>query len=88
MLQSLKLVFFPFVEKPNGDDWFVRYQMIRGICQGLQYLHDKLINHLDLKPENVMLDAHMEPKITDFGLSRCLDQGQSKIITQNICGTR
>ena len=49
--------------------------MIRGICQGLQHLHEKQINHLDLKPENVMLDAHMEVKITDFGLSRILDQG-------------
>lgn len=64
-----------FEEKPHGDDWATRYHMIRGICQGLQHLHEKQINHLDLKPENVMLDAHMEVKITDFGLSRILDQG-------------
>uniref|UniRef100_A0ACD5V9J0 Uncharacterized protein n=1 Tax=Avena sativa TaxID=4498 RepID=A0ACD5V9J0_AVESA len=73
-------------DKSQGDDWPLRYQMIRGICQGLHFLHGELINHLDLKPENIMLDAQMEPKITDFGLSRCLDQGHS-IITQNILGT-
>ncbi|VAI63733.1 uncharacterized protein LOC119326310 [Triticum dicoccoides] len=73
-------------ERHHGDDWHVRYQMIVGICQGLHYLHEKYINHLDLKPENVLLDADMKPKVTDFGLSRCLDQGQS-IITQNILGT-
>lgn len=73
-------------DKSQGDDWPLRYQMIRGICQGLHFLHGELISHLDLKPENVMLDAQMEPKITDFGLSRCLDQGRS-IITQNILGT-
>jgi len=73
--------------KSRGDDWPTRYQMIVGICMGLRYLHDKKINHLDLKPENIMLDAHMEAKITDFGLSRFLDQGQSRIITQNIRGT-
>ncbi|CAM0908262.1 unnamed protein product [Alopecurus aequalis] len=61
--------------------------MIRGICQGLYYLHGEHISHLDLKPENIMLDAHMEPKITDFGLARCLNQDQSKVITQNILGT-
>jgi len=61
--------------------------MIRGICQGLYYLHGQRIIHLDLKPENVMLDARMEPKITDFGLSRCLDKGQSKMITENKPGT-
>uniref|UniRef100_A0ACD5TR01 Uncharacterized protein n=1 Tax=Avena sativa TaxID=4498 RepID=A0ACD5TR01_AVESA len=74
-------------DRSQGDDWPLRYHMIRGICQGLHFLHRERINHLDLKPENVMLDAQMEPKITDFGLSRCLDQGQS-IITQNILGTR
>jgi len=70
-------------EKSHVDDWPLRYQMIRGICQGLYYLHGEHINHLDLKPENVMLDAHMEPKITNFGLARCFEQDQSKITTQN-----
>ncbi|VAI63784.1 unnamed protein product [Triticum turgidum subsp. durum] len=74
-------------EKAQGDDWSVRYNMIRGISQGLHFLHNKQINHLDLKPENIMLDAEMEPKITDFGLSRFLGQGQSKMITQHIVGT-
>ena len=76
-----------FVEKAQGVDWSVRYNMIRGISQGLHFLHDKQINHLDLKTENIMLNAEMEPKITDFGLSRFLGQGQSKMITQHIVGT-
>jgi serine/threonine protein kinase len=79
---------FSFAEKSHQDDWPLRYRMIRGICQGLHYLHDQHINHLDLKPENIMLDSQMEPKITDFGLSRLLDQGESKIITEKIIGTR
>ncbi|KAF7087354.1 hypothetical protein CFC21_090552 [Triticum aestivum] len=74
-------------EKPHQEDWRARYKMIRGICQGLHYLHDKQIIHRDLKPENVMLDAQMEPKITDFGLSRFLDQGISTLVTQHIAGT-
>jgi serine/threonine protein kinase len=82
------MFFVSFTEKSNGGNWLVRYKMIRGICQGVHYLHGKHIYQLDLKPENVMLDTNMEPKIIDFGLSRCLDQGQSKMITQNIVGTR
>uniref|UniRef100_A0A453Q780 non-specific serine/threonine protein kinase n=1 Tax=Aegilops tauschii subsp. strangulata TaxID=200361 RepID=A0A453Q780_AEGTS len=74
-------------EKPHQEDWPARYKMIRGICQGLHYLHDKQIIHRDLKPENVMLDAQMEPKITDFGLSRFLDQGTSTLLTSHIAGT-
>lgn len=48
--------------------------MIKGICEGLRYLHEENdrapIIHLNLKPANVLLDADMEPRITDFGLSR------------------
>ncbi|VAH69398.1 unnamed protein product [Triticum turgidum subsp. durum] len=83
---------------PNGSlqlylteetiEWTRRYQMIKGICHGLQYLHKERINHLDLKPENVLLDAYMEPKITDFGLSRWFHEGQSRIFTKSTPGTR
>jgi serine/threonine protein kinase len=65
----------------------VCYKIIKGICEGLQYLHDKNIVHLDLKPANILLDDNMTPKITDFGVSRCFDDNQSQHITQNIMGT-
>lgn len=74
-------------EKGLGCEWSVCYQIIRGICQGLHYLHQERITHLDLKPENVLLDAHMEPKITDFGLSRFIDEKQSKIFATHVYGT-
>ena len=54
---------------------------------GLHYLHQGCIYHLDLKPGNVLLGTHMEPKITDFGLSRCIDENQSTICTVNLYGT-
>lgn len=63
--------------------WRHRYQIIRGICQGLHHLHQKNILHLDLKPANILLDDNWEPKITDFGISRCFDQIQSQVITKN-----
>uniref|UniRef100_K3ZIE1 non-specific serine/threonine protein kinase n=1 Tax=Setaria italica TaxID=4555 RepID=K3ZIE1_SETIT len=74
-------------ENIDGYEWSIRYKIIKGICQGLHYLHQSRINHLDLKPANVLLGAHMEPKITDFGLSRCIDENQSTIFTTNLCGT-
>lgn len=84
---------------PNGDlqhyieaishshDWRIYYQMIMGICQGLKYLHEKQIIHLDLKPKNILLDAYMRTKITDFGLSRCFDEGQYIAIIEDTPGT-
>lgn len=55
----------------RGLEWDTRYQIIKGICEGLYYLHkEKSIIHMDLKPANILLDDGMMPKITDFGLSR------------------
>ncbi|KAK1661975.1 hypothetical protein QYE76_050134 [Lolium multiflorum] len=70
-------------------DWHSRYKIIKGICNGLHYLHEQIDNpilHLDLKPANVLLDDKLAPKITDFGLSRLLDQHQT-ISSPNRAGT-
>ncbi|TVU26834.1 hypothetical protein EJB05_29399, partial [Eragrostis curvula] len=55
----------------GGLDWCERYQIVKGICEGLQHLHkDKCIVHMDLKPDNILMDDNMVPKIADFGLAR------------------
>ncbi|GJN04854.1 hypothetical protein PR202_ga22430 [Eleusine coracana subsp. coracana] len=74
-------------EKIHGYEWSMCYKIIKGISEGLHSLHQKRINHLDLKPANVLLGAGMEPKITDFGLSKCNDGTQSTIVTKNLKGT-
>ncbi|XP_023328356.1 myosin light chain kinase family member 4 [Eurytemora carolleeae] len=59
---------------------------IRRICKGLEYLHQALIVHLDLKPENIVCinRSSTDIKIIDFGLAKKL------LPTQEIkvmCGT-
>ena len=68
-------------------DWGTCYEIIKGICEGIQYLHENQIIHLDLKPSNIMLDQNMVPKITDFGLSGCFDENRSRHYTKTILGT-
>ncbi|XBH65367.1 hypothetical protein VPH35_118980 [Triticum aestivum] len=71
-----------------GLEWNMRYDIIRGICGGLRYLHEEChIVHLDMKPDNILMDANMTPKIADFGLSRIFGDKQSQTITQNRLGT-
>jgi serine/threonine protein kinase len=61
----------------TGYNWATRYRIIRGACEGLKYLHEGLefpLLHLDLKPDNILLDNNMTPKIADFGVSRFFDE--------------
>ncbi|XP_037441873.1 receptor-like cytoplasmic kinase 176 isoform X1 [Triticum dicoccoides] len=72
-----------------GFGWHTRYKIIKGICEGLNYLHNgskESIFHLDLKPANILLDRNMMPKIGDFGLSRLFDSTET-CSTKGIIGT-
>jgi serine/threonine protein kinase len=76
-----------FVDASCEPEWTQYYQIIKGICTGLLYLHENRIVHLDLKPANILLDDNLVPKIADFGLSRCFDEKQSHAITSKLFGT-
>jgi len=70
-------------------DWHTRFKIIKKICEDLKYIHDELeepIYHLDLKPDNILLDKDMVPKIADFGLSRIFGNELARI-TRNPYGT-
>ncbi|TVU16864.1 hypothetical protein EJB05_37021, partial [Eragrostis curvula] len=76
-------------DESSGLDWNQRYEIIKGICSGLHFLHGAShIVHLDLKPENILMDDAMMPKCADFGLSRLLGVQKSRtIICGNIAGS-
>nr|XP_051228906.1 uncharacterized protein LOC127346671 [Lolium perenne] len=54
--------------------WDLRFNIIKGVCDGLKYLHDAKIMHFDLKPASILLDEKMVPKIGGYGLSRLMGE--------------
>ena len=48
--------------------------ILRGILEGLAYLHSEGIVHRDLKPDNVLMADGVVPKIADFGLATFISE--------------
>ncbi|MDQ6692199.1 MAG: serine/threonine protein kinase [Candidatus Dormibacteraeota bacterium] len=44
--------------------------VLEGLLRALEYAHRRSVVHLDVKPENVLMAATGEIKITDFGIAR------------------
>jgi predicted Ser/Thr protein kinase len=47
-------------------------EIVRQVCDALQFAHDKGVVHRDIKPENILLDSQGRVKIADFGLAKLL----------------
>lgn len=48
-------------------------EIIIKMCDSLQYAHESEVVHRDIKPSNILLDKQGEPRLTDFGLAKCMD---------------
>lgn len=61
--------------------------LVKKIGKALSYAHQQGILHRDLKPSNILVDERGEPFLTDFGLARIAQQGESTMSVDVMLGT-
>ncbi|URE20777.1 LRR receptor-like serine threonine-protein kinase [Musa troglodytarum] len=95
-----RLVVYEYLENKSLDqaifgnnnlhlDWPIRFEICLGIARALAYLHEESrvrIVHRDVKASNILLDANLNPKISDFGLAKLYDDDKTHISTR-VAGT-
>lgn len=63
----------PITDYCRGRDLRDRIALVQQLCDALQYAHERLVVHRDLKPTNILVTADGTPKVLDFGIAKILD---------------
>ena len=56
----------------RGLDVTARLKLFLQVCAAVQFAHQRLIVHRDIKPGNILVTADGTPKLLDFGISKIL----------------
>uniref|UniRef100_A0A8C7K340 receptor protein-tyrosine kinase n=1 Tax=Oncorhynchus kisutch TaxID=8019 RepID=A0A8C7K340_ONCKI len=78
-----------FLRKHDGQFTVIQLVgMLRGIVSGMKYLSDMSYVHRDLAARNILVNSNLVCKVSDFGLSRVLeDESEAAYTTQEVTGT-
>ncbi len=88
--EGLPYIAMEYVEGAPIDRWCdeqrlsirERLELFVKVCAAVQYAHQHLVVHRDLKPGNILVNAQGEPKLLDFGLAKVLDEDFDRTATQ------
>ena len=61
--------------------------LVMQAARGLGHAHAHGVVHRDVKPENMLLDAHGTLRVADFGIARLIDSGDTLTEVGSVVGT-
>lgn len=74
-----------FVQKHDGQFTVIQLVgMMRGIAAGMQYLSEMNYVHRDLAARNILVNGNLVCKVSDFGLSRVLEDDPEAAYTTRV----
>ncbi|KAL2621977.1 hypothetical protein R1flu_002182 [Riccia fluitans] len=79
-----------FIKNVEVLSWEKRMRILCGVASALAFLHEdweQRVVHRDVKASNVMLDAHFNARLGDFGFARSYDHSEDASTTNHIAGT-
>ncbi|MDZ7639580.1 MAG: protein kinase [Bryobacterales bacterium] len=65
-----------------------RLELFLKVCAAVEYAHERLIVHRDLKASNILVDAAGQPKLLDFGIAKVLEPDEAGQLTLTQTGMR
>jgi serine/threonine-protein kinase len=86
----------PYLEKGSLSSWIKPGQPLNQdlalrvtwqVAKALEFAHTRWIAHRDLKPDNVLLDAYSQVRVTDFGLSASFNCSSRVLLRRAYEGT-
>ena len=75
------------LQQPGRIPYSAGLRLVKQLCAGLSAAHGQQVLHLDIKPENIVVEANGNAKLMDFGISRTQQSFAGSRSDDQIMGT-